>query len=338
MTSRETVLRTLEFRQPDRVPHHMWALPWTEDHHPEDLRRLRQDFPDDIQYCDAVYKIPPKIQGTPFAVGDYVDEWGSRVVNILKGVIGEVKDPLIPADDYDWEEVGRIHIPNELLSFDVDVANRSCAESNNFMLASACPHPFEQLQLLRGTENLFMDLMDPPPKLLAFIDQMHDFYCRQLTAWCKTDIDGISFMDDWGTQKSLLISPAIWEAMFKPLYKDYIDIAHAAGKKAFMHSDGNILELFPHLIGLGLDAINSQLYCMGLDQVAKFKGQITFWGELDRQQLLPNGTEAEIEQAAKSMFDALWQGGGLIAHLEFGLGANPKNVHKFYETFGKMKV
>ena len=86
------------------------------------------------------------------------------------------------------------------------------------------------------------------------------------------------FMDDWGLQKGLLMNPALWVEIFKPLYKDFIDIAHKNNKKIFMHSDGYILDIIPHLIELGLDAVNSQVFCMGLENLKQFKGKITFWG------------------------------------------------------------
>ena len=98
-------------------------------------------------------------------------------------------------------------------------------------------------------------------------------------------------MDDWGSQKSLLINPKQWRKIFKPLYKEYIDLAHQAGKKIFMHSDGYIFDIYGDLIELGLDAINSQLFIMDIEEIGKhFGGQITFWGEIDRQHLLPHGT------------------------------------------------
>ena len=102
-------------------------------------------------------------------------------------------------------------------------------------------------------------------------------------------------MDDWGSQRSLLISPAMWRTYFKPMYRDYVQIAHAAGKKFFMHSDGHILAIYPDLIEIGVDALNSQIFCMGVEQLAPFAGKITFWGEIDRQHLLAFATPDEVE-------------------------------------------
>ncbi len=143
-------------------------------------------------------------------------------------------------------------------------------------------------------------------------------------------------IDDWGTQNNMLINPRTWREVFRPIYKEYADIAHAAGKKIFMHSDGNILEIYPDLIEVGIDALNSQIFCMGLDKLASFKGRITFWGEMDRQHILPNGTEEEVATAVQQVYDHLFASGGLIAQCEFGPGANPANVRALYAAWDKM--
>jgi hypothetical protein len=140
-------------------------------------------------------------------------------------------------------------------------------------------------------------------------------------------------MDDWGAQNSLLISPDTWVEIFQPLYKDYIDIAHRAGKKIFMHSDGHTLAIYPHLIALGLDAFNSQIFCMGVENLAPYKGKITFWGEMDRQHLLPSGSTGDIRDAVKQLHDTLWQDGGCIAQCEFGAGAKPENVRAMFAAW-----
>ena len=101
----------------------------------------------------------------------------------------------------------------------------------------------------------------------------------------------------------------------------------------FMHSDGNTLRIIPKLIDLGLDAINSQIFCMGVENLAQFKGKITFWGEIDRQHLIPNGTPQQIDEAVQKVYDTLWQDGGCIAQCEFGAGANPDNIYRIYEKW-----
>ena len=335
-TSRELVRDTLEFKNTDgRVPRQLWTLPWADLYHHDALQKILDDFTWDFAGPQTVYEKRPKTEGDPYTTGLYIDEWGSRFTNIQPGVFGEVKDPLVQDDD--WEDAYKIHIPEEFLSFDMEKVNADCAASDKFMMADCCPRPFEQLQFLRGTANLYMDLMDPPKKMLEFMEKMHDYYCRLLTKWAQTDVDGLGIMDDWGSQKSLLISPKLWDTYFKPMYRDYFDIAHKYGKKMFMHSDGYTLEIIPRLIDLGLDAFNTQIFCMGMDKLQQFKGKITFWGEIDRQHLIPHGSTEDIRKAVHSVYDSLWQDGGCIAQCEFGAGANPDNVYEIYKTWAKIR-
>lgn len=332
MTSRELVKATLEFRNnTGRVPRQMWTLPWAHMNYGDMIQKIGRHYEDDIVTAPTTLRSPTKAKGTSWALGEYIDEWGCKFLNVQEGIIGEVKEPLIK--DEEWEDADKVHIPVELLDFDVEEVNKFCRNTDKFVLGGECPRPFEQLQFLRTTEELYMDLVYPPDKMLKFIDKMHAFYCEWVEKWAKTDVDGIMFMDDWGSQNGLLINPKIFTEIFKPMYKDYIDIAKRYGKKAFMHSDGNTLLIYPHLIELGLDAFNSQIFCMGVDQLEQFKGKITFWGEIDRQHILTTGSIEDVKAAVESVYEKLWASGGCIAQCEFGPGANPENIYKVFQSW-----
>lgn len=338
MTSRELVLQTLEFENlAGRVPREIWTLPWARIHYRGEFDRILSEFPNDIETARPKYKLNSKVsRGDMYRKGIYVDDWGCVFENRQDGIIGEVKAPLVTGEE--WEDWEKVVFPENWLSFEAEEVNRYCKSTDKFVLAGCYPRPFEQLQFIRGTENLFMDLMEPPDNMLKFMEKMHVFYCEQLTKWAKTDVDGLMIMDDWGTQENLLIHPKIWEKLFLPMYKDYLDIAKRYRKKMFMHSDGNILSILPKLVGIGLDAVNSQVFCMDFQELKKWKGKITFWGEIDRQRILPYGTAKETEKAVEQLMDGLWERGGVIAQLEFGLGAKPDNVRaamKKWNTYGR---
>lgn len=334
-TSRELVYQTLNFTGPARAPRDLWTLPIAAQAHPAALAAILEAYPPDMTGVDGFERERAPTRGDQYAIGAYTDEWGATFVSVQAGVIGEVKQPLIG----DWAtDVPRVHIPTAWLTVDRDAVNRACAATDKFTLAGCNPRPFEQLQFLRGTANLYMDLTDPPPELLAFMAELHAFYCELLQVWANTDVDALRMMDDWGSQRSLLISPAMWRHYFKPMYRDYVQIAHAAGKKFFMHSDGHILAIYPELIEIGVDALNSQLFCMGVEKLAPFAGQITFWGEIDRQRLLAFATPDEVEAAVRQVHEHLWRSGGCIAQCEFGAGARPENVERVFATWDTMTL
>jgi len=312
--TRKLVYQTLEFDNPKRLPRDNWTLPWAKYNHPEYVKKIARDFPADMKTAPGFTKKGNIEKGHPFEIGQYTDAWGCTFENIQRGIIGEVRNPIITDDEF--EDLSKVHIPTEWLDI--------------------CARPFERLQFLRGTENVYMDLAVKSTEMLSFLKKIHEFYINAYEKWAKTDIDAIVMMDDWGAQNNLLISPELWVEIFKPMYKDYCDIAKANNKKIFMHSDGDILKIYPHLIEIGIDAINSQIFCMGLDNLNQYKGKITFWGEIDRQHTLVEGTKKDVRNAVTEMKDKLYDEGGIIALCEFGAGAKPENVYEMYKVWNEI--
>lgn len=335
MKPRELVYKTLNFTAPARIPRQLWVLPWAEAQHTGALQKLRRDFPDDIVSAPALYLRLPPTQGDKYTRGKYVDEWGCTFSNPLNGIIGIVQKPRIAQ----WSELEGLSPPDELLSLNQEAVNAFCRESDRFVLGDTSVRPFERLQFIRTMEQALMDLLERPSELFILLDRMHQFYCREIEIWAQTEVDGITFMDDWGTQNGLLIPPALFREIFKPMYREYAEIAHKHGKYLFMHSDGYITEIIPDLIEVGVDALNSQIFCMGVEELGeKFRGKITFWGEIDRQHLLVNGTQKEISQAVKQVFQSLYAEGGIIAQCEFGLEARPENVAAVFAAWDSFQM
>ena len=332
LTPRERVVRALRFQRPDRAPRELWALPGVTMGRKAEFDEFNRRWPGDFGGPGGRYGASRRAEGTPGEIGSYTDEWGSVWHVSTYGVVGEVKEPAIP----DWSTLARYELPTELLDeADFSEVNRVCAESTLFIKAGTMVRPFERLQFLRGSENLFYDLAYGVRELFQLRDRLHDFFLRELAMWAKTDVDGISLMDDWGAQHALLISPAQWRDVFKPLYRDYVAAIHAAGKFAFMHSDGFIEAIYPDLIEIGVDALNSQLFCMNLERLSQlYKGKITFWGEIDRQRILPFGTPEECREAVWRVRRALDDGtGGLIAECEWGVKDPRENIYSVFETW-----
>ena len=327
LTSRERVIRTLRFEGVDRPARDVWTLPAAFFGREEELRALLAQYPRD--FGDSGYR-NPEDESPLYQPGEWTDAWGSRWVNIQAGMIGEVKYPAID----DWSKLAHWKPPYHLLGVGFEDVNRTCAASDKFILLGL-PRPFERLQFVRGPQNVYMDLAWGVKEVFLLLEMIHDYYLRHLQYVVQTDVDGIVFMDDWGSSKALLISPAMWVEYFKPLYKDYCDLAHSHGKFAFMHSDGYIMDIYEHLIEIGVDAINSQLFTMPIEEIGRrFKGRITFWGELDRQYVLPFGTPEEVRAAVERVKRALWDDrGGVIGQAEFNKGYPMENIRAFFEAW-----
>lgn len=332
MTGRERVKAALTFSNPDRPPRDLWALPYISLFRQAELDQFLAEFSLDM----GGIQLSPGSSGGDYErygqAGAYTDEWGS-VWNLAEaGVVGEVKIPAVA----EWSRLDRFQPPWELVrGRDFSYANRAAESSDRFILSPCTARPFERMQFLRGSEALFMDLVTRPPEFERLLRMVHEYYLEDIRGWVTTSVDGVMFMDDWGTNSSLLIRPKTWREVFKPLYKEYVDMIHAAGKFAFFHSDGHIEAIYPDLVEIGVDAVNSQLFTMNIEELGRlYKGKITFWGEIDRQHALPFGTPEEVKEAVRRVRRALDDGsGGVIAQCEWGKDNSLANVRAVYEAW-----
>jgi uroporphyrinogen decarboxylase len=332
MTPRERVYATLSYSHPDRAPRDLWVLPYVQLFRKAELDEVLRRFPIDFDRPELSPGSDDADLRKYSRAGKYVDEWGSVWHLAEPGIVGEVKEPVLS----DWSRLPRFRPPWDFIrGKDWAHVDRVCRRSDKFMLSGVCARPFERLQFLRGTENLYIDLAYDTPELRTLLGMVHDYYLEDVANWARSEVDAVALMDDWGSNTSLLISPELWRGVFKPLYKDYCDIIHGRGKKVFFHSDGNIEAIYGDLIEVGIDALNSQLFCMDIERLGKrYAGHVTFWGEIDRQQVLPYGTDSDVRAAVHRVRRALeGTGGGVIAQCEWGKDNSRQNVEAVFRAW-----
>jgi uroporphyrinogen-III decarboxylase len=316
MISRQRVINSLNHQPVDRAPRDLWVHPAVEQLHPDWLTEMNFRFPPDIERPPVNYPRGERAKGKPAEVGQSTDAWGCTWA-----VSEPAAAPVLQVHPLkEKAEIARYKPPMELL----DPAKLQRAEpgrtlSTKFVLAGTETRPFERLQMLRGREAALADLARPTRDVRSLLASLHEFSCKEMELWGAMDVDGVAFRDDWGSLDGLLLSAKTWRELFKPLYRQYCEILHSHDKFAFFRSEGNITEIFGDLVEIGVDAIHAQLGCMDLGPLAeRFRGRVTFWGDVDRLKILPQGTSADVRAAVRHVRDALDFGrGGLIAQCEW---------------------
>ena len=328
MTSKERVLAALNFKKPDTIPLNLWFHQATKDRYGSQLTAITGKHPNDIDLIAGPGDRNFYKEST--TKGEYTDTWGSSWLVLADGMVGEVKNPGLQ----ELSNIDKYHYPLDWLDEEwkkydsaIEEKIRQSREKGKFVVGAKV-EPFQRMQFIRGTENLFFDIGMKEKELYRFVERTTDYFIEYLDYWLDKDVDGIFFTEDWGSQISLLISPKDFREIFKPAYKTLIDKIKSKGKKIFFHSDGYVFDLYSEWIDLGVDAINSQLWIMDIEKIgAEFAGKICFWGEIDRQHVLAFKGPAEIRECARKMKECLTvNGGGLIGQSVAGVDVSLENI------------
>lgn len=157
---------------------------------------------------------------------------------------------------------------------------------------------FERAQMMRGMEECLTDFYLNPGFLHELFDALADLIVKTICAARSLDAPAVFLSDDYGTQNGLFISRALWMEFIRPRLRRIVETAHNCGKAFFLHSDGNIEELIPDLIELGVDAIHpvqSETMDFGLLK-RKYGKDICFYGGVGTQQTLRFGRPEDVRR------------------------------------------
>jgi len=304
--SKEIVIRSLEFKYPERIPLMLESCGYT------DILNLFI-CPDK----DWRPNLPEwSFENNP---GKYIDEWGCIWTVTKENDMGQVTGhPLV-----DLEKVKNYKFPNPNAEGRFKEVFKVKQNNSKYKLFWIQLTLFERLYMLHGFSDTLIDIKIKTKDIEELLDIILNFNLEVIERINKERIpvDGIGITDDWGTGESLFISPELWRKVFKKRYRKLINLSHKYGLHVWMHSDGRINEIMNDLIEIGVDAINlNSPELLGIEEVGKrWKGKINFFSSIDTQKTLVFGSEKEIrEEFEKVAYNWASKKGGLIIYLDDG--------------------
>lgn len=174
---------------------------------------------------------------------------------------------------------------------------------------------FERAWALRGFEAFLLDLRLDPAGAEALLERITEIQRVLARRFIELGVDGGYFGDDYGTQQSLLIDPQLWRMLIKPRLARLFEPFVHAGLPVILHSDGQIGELLPDLIEIGLTALNPvQPEIFDFAKLKReFGHDLAFYGGISTQSVLPHGSPAQVHDAVRRVVGELASDGtGLI--------------------------
>ena len=321
MTSKERVMCSLNWQEPDRVPIQVYLT--------HEMRaKLTEYFaPDDFLDCLGVdfrdlwpeYKAPLKQS----ADGITYDMWGAgyRTVKHLsagtydEAVIWPLADlkTMDAVENYPWPKAA---------DFDFSMFPQLCEKFKDYAICfgdAGIPDIVNGVSRGRGMEQVMIDIALRDEVGLAIIDKRVDFYYdyvkRGLDA-ANGKVDILCLGEDCGNQNGRMVSAKDFDEIFRPRIQKFIDLGHEYSAKTMMHSCGDNHELMPTFIEMGLDiedAMQPEPAGMDPEKIRDMcKGKLAFCGLISTQQTMPNGTVEQCRQEARHRIDVIAKGGGYI--------------------------
>ncbi len=175
---------------------------------------------------------------------------------------------------------------------------------------------FETAWALRGLDQLLMDFILDPDLANRILEIPYQYHLRAAKHLVDLGVDMIWVGDDMGGQHTMIISPDLWRQFFKPRMRGMIkELKERTPQlKVAYHSDGDIRQIIPDLMEIGLDVLNPiQPASMDPAELKRLYGdKLCFWGSIDEQHTLPFGTPEDVAAEVRLRLETIGAGGGLI--------------------------
>ena len=162
-----------------------------------------------------------------------------------------------------------------------------------------------------GMQNYFIKIYTNPDVVHALTRRVNDYYLklnRRFFQAAGPNMEAFMVSHDLGTQTALVMSPSMLEEFVFPYLKEQFELGHEFGYDILMHCCGAIRPIVSRMIELGMDLLHPvQALASGMDaeSLREFKGQVTFVGGIDTQELLRHGTTDDIEQEVRRVASVL---------------------------------
>jgi uroporphyrinogen decarboxylase len=202
---------------------------------------------------------------------------------------------------------------------------------------------FSLAHQLVGIEKLLIDMMMETEYVVPLFEACAEYQTQIGLGLIEKGVDAIWFGDDFGTQVSLIIPPETFQTQLKPIYKKMVDRFKEAKPDIIpiLHCDGAVAELLDDIREIGFEVFNPvQPGVPGhlpQDMKDRFGDKFAFWGAIDQQDLLPNGTDEELERDIIEKISVLGKDGGYMiapAHI-LQNDVSPERVLQFIELCKK---
>ena len=308
MTNQERVLAVVQRNEPDRVPTFEWDI----DPRLIETMSVGGSYESFIEKydLDAIMCGPDYIK-RPLDNGRILDEWGvTRIVG--HEAYAMPIDRLVPirnmADLEQWDPPDP-YAPERFDTMKRRIQRYKDQRAIFVQLRDVWSNPRD----LMGYEELLVNCLTEPELVVALVDKCIDQSIALVELAAELGAEIVMSGDDIADNQRTLISPKVWNQIFLPPFRRWVQAIHDCGLYYWKHTDGNIMAVLESLVDAGIDGIDPIDPIAGMDLAVikhEWGSQIAIKGNIDCAELLTNGVEADVVEAVKDCIRTAGPGGG----------------------------
>ena len=291
---------------------------------------------------------PPDSQFQIISDTEYVDEWGVR--RVFTGLYWDIVES--PLKGSSIEDLDKFQWPNpesvdRKLIEQFAASAKDLYENTDYIICGE--HPlygiFELGCWMCGFEDFMIKMATDEEYVNKFFKIILDYQKKIIEIYYSAIgpyIHYTSSGDDFATQSSLFVSPAMFHRLIKPYFAERIHYTKEFTKAAFLHhSCGSVFPIIEELIECGVDILNPiQPKAKNMEPwrlKETYGDKIIFHGGIDTQDILPNGTKEIIEAAVKETIEIMEKDGGYLFAAAHNIQEDvpPQNIICMFEAARK---
>ncbi|MBP7494011.1 MAG: hypothetical protein KA771_00815 [Spirochaetales bacterium] len=189
--------------------------------------------------------------------------------------------------------------------------------------------------MLRGMENLLIDMMEDPPLVRDIVEMQIEYYKVVHRKVLEMGIDIIHLVDDYAYSSGPLMSPDMFEEFLLPGLETIVQDIKGHGGFCMKHTDGRIWKILEGIVSTGIDGIGPLEPEAGMDlhEVKERFPSLTVMGNVSCD-LLGRGTSGEVEDEVKRLLKNCMPGGRFILSSGNSIASStlPENLLTMIET------
>ncbi|MHA2123249.1 MAG: uroporphyrinogen decarboxylase family protein [Promethearchaeota archaeon] len=233
-----------------------------------------------------------------------------------------------------WEKEKDVK-PNSGSFRNLSRIRKTMLEKYDVVVSQGITGPFENCVFGIGHANFTRFARKDPGFLQHHIDfQWEKIEEPSLKLLMAQKPDVVMCGDDYGYNKGLQIHINYWRKYIKPKLAEYVKIVHDGGAKFVLHSCGNIGQIFPDFVEIGIDGVESlKPKSNDLMMYREKYPEITLIGTVDDSEMLIYESPEFIRNFMKKTIPSLGKKGGYIpGPTNFLLNQPPENIVALFKA------